>query len=294
MKNISFLREILIKEYGEKITDQIMKNDKRKSTFRVNTLRIDTTKVKEILNQNQIIFEEVPWYKDAFIIENEEKVRSLDLYKEGKIYFQSLSSMLPAYLLHPKEKEQILDMAASPGGKTMFMYVLSFGKALITACEKNKIRYDKMKFNFDKQGMKNITTLCTDALKLDDFFSFDKILLDSPCSGSGTILLSDEKTYQYFTFDLIERCENLQYSLLKKAIHLLKPNHEMIYSTCSILKEENEEMIKKVLKEENIEIVPIDLDESIRTLPSTIEGVKTIFPNELYEGFFIAKIKKIS
>ena len=88
----------------------------------------------------------------------------------------------------------------------------------------------------------------------------------------------------------------MQTTLLEKAIHLLKAGKEMVYSTCSILKNENEEVIKKVLKGENVEIIPIQLEklEELPLLPTAIEGTLCVAPNERYEGFFIAKIRKNS
>ena len=133
-----------------------------------------------------------------------------------------------------------------------------------------------------------------DARNLDDYFSFDKILLDAPCSGSGTINLNDEKLEKIFTEDLITRSVKTQFELLKKRNSGLKSGHEMIYSTCSILKEENEENISKILKSGKVEIVPIDKDifKGIPLLPVTQNGTICVCPNELYEGFFIAKIRK--
>lgn len=132
-----------------------------------------------------------------------------------------------------------------------------------------------------------------DARKIDDFFSFDQILLDAPCSGSGTISLSNPKLEEIFTPKLIEKSVENQTALLKKAIQLLKSGKEMVYSTCSILAKENEEVLEKILKKENIEIVPISKEHfQLPFLPTRIEGTLCVSPNELYEGFFIAKIRK--
>ena len=85
-----------------------------------------------------------------------------------------------------------------------------------------------------------------DSRQIDDFFSFDQILLDSPCSGSGTLDENNLNTEKYFTPKLVEKSTKSQYALLKKALKILKPGHEMVYSTCSILKEENEEVVKDI------------------------------------------------
>ena len=133
-----------------------------------------------------------------------------------------------------------------------------------------------------------------DARKLDDFFSFDKILLDAPCSGSGTLNLNEPELEKVFTKELVERSIKTQKELLKKAVKILKTNGELIYSTCSILKEENEKVVEEILKYGNVEIVPIDKDsfKDIPLLPVNIEGTICVCPNELYEGFFVAKLRK--
>ena len=184
-------------------------------------------------------------------------------------------------------------MAAAPGGKTTQMSALTENLALITACEKNKIRADRLRYNIEKQGAKRINVMQEDARKLDDFFSFDKMLLDAPCSGSGTITLEDETLEKSFTIELVERSEKTQFELLNKAIKLLKPGHEMIYSTCSILKNENEENLNKILKTGKVEVVPLNekITAKLPLLPSTIKGTITICPTNQYEGFFVAKIR---
>ena len=208
------------------------------------------------------------------------------------------------------------------------MAMESKNKAMITACEKNRIRVDKLKYNIERQGAKGINVMLEDARKLSDFFSFDKILLDAPCSGSGTLnirkvaspdvqvasqphesrklnLVAPEKSCDFsyaikniqknsFTEELVKRSIKTQEELLKKALKILKPGSEMVYSTCSILKDENENLLNRVLQKENATILSIDKDffKDVPMLPVTIEGTVCVAPNELYEGFFVAKIRK--
>ena len=199
--------------------------------------------------------------------------------------------MIPPLVVNPKSNELILDMTAAPGGKTTQMAALSNNTAMITATEKNKIRNDRLKYNIEKQGAKKVSVLNVDARKLDEYFMFDKILLDAPCSGSGTLLNS---TPNDFTEDLVSRSINFQKELIKEAIKHLNKNGELIYSTCSILKEENEKVLKTILEDKSLTVMPItELDRTdIPLLPSTIEGVITVCPTEYFEGFFVAKIKK--
>lgn len=287
-----FLNDILIKQYGEEITNRIIGGyeKQRYVTLRANRNKIKIENVKEKLTENKIEFKEVEWYKDALIIENvrEDEIRKLPMYENGEIYLQSLSSMLPPIFLEPRAGENILDMAAAPGGKTTQIAAMTENKAYITACEKNKIRAERLKYNLRKQGATCVNIMTEDARHLSDYFSFDKILLDAPCSGSGTDNVFEAK----FSKELIQESCKTQEALIKKALNILKPGGELIYSTCSILKQENEEILNKVVKAGKVEIVPIKVEEKIPTLAVNIEGTICVCPTELYEGFFVAKIKK--
>ena len=293
-----FLIEKLNNEYGKELSNKIIQGYTkiRPVTLRVNTIKTTIESVKNVLIEKNIDFSEVNWSNDALIINNvrEDIIRELELYENGEIYLQSLSSMLPPIILKPQEKESILDMAAAPGGKTTQIAALTNNNASITACELNRIRAEKLKYNIEKQGATSCYVMVEDSRKLDDFFSFDKILLDAPCSGSGTINLEETDFEKGFTQKLIEKSVKSQKELIKKAIKILKPGCEMVYSTCSVFKEENEEIVKQILKQSNVEIVPINIEHfnNLPLLPVTIKGTICVCPNELYEGFYIAKIRK--
>ena len=299
-----FLKEMLEGQYGKQETEKILQGYqvKKNTTFRVNTLKSGVEEIETVLKDKEIEYETVVWSKEAFILKNveEKEIRNWEIYQEGKIYLQSLSSMLPPIVLQPKEGEDILDMTAAPGGKTAQIAAITDNKANLTACEMNKIRAERLRYNLQKQGV-NAYIMKQDARKIDDFFSFDRILLDAPCSGSGTIQLCGESHKQNdrleknFTLQLIKKSVESQTALLKKAINLLKQGKEMVYSTCSILSNENEEILRKIRKQGNAEIVPIEFEgmNQLPLLPTKIQGTLCVCPNELYEGFFIAKIKKL-
>ena len=293
-----FLIKLLENQYGKELTEKIVKSySKKRVTFRVNTIKSDVEEIENTLKQYNIDYEKVDWNEEAFVINNanENDIRKLEIYEDGKIYLQNLSSMIPPIVLDPQEGEDILDMASAPGGKTTQMAAISKNKAHITACEMNNIRAEKLKYNIEKQGATCVYIMKKDSRQIDNFFSFDRILLDAPCSGSGTLNIEDKNLEKYFTEKLIDKTVKLQYELLKKAVKILKKGHEMVYSTCSILSKENENIIARIIKEENIEIIPINFKglESLELLPVSINGTICICPNELYEGFFIAKIKKL-
>lgn len=287
-----FLEKLLINQYGKDLTNKILEgyNTKRNPSLRINSIKTNKEKIKKELDKINIKYKDVNWYEDALILEND-NIRELDIYKNGEVYMQNLSSMIPPIVLEPKQ-EKILDMAASPGGKTTEIYNLSNKEALITAVEKNPIRSQRLKYNLEKQGT-NTTILNEDATKLDEFYRFDKILLDAPCSGSGTLNIYD-KSLEHFNEKLLNNCVKTQEQLLDKALQILKKDHIMVYSTCSIIYEENEKQLEKLIKQNKIEIIPIDdIFEDMPKLPTKIKGTICVCPNNLYEGFFISRIKKL-
>lgn len=292
-----FLKDLLIEQYGKEISAKIENGYKaqRQVTLRVNNLKTSLEKAKEKLDEAQIEYETISWYEKALIIKNvrEEKIRKLEIYENGEIYLQSLSSMLPPIILNPAEKTDILDMTSAPGGKTTQIAALTNNNANITACEMSNIRAERLKYNLEKQGALAYV-MVKDARNIDNFFSFDQILLDSPCSGSGTINMNNTDLNKYFTLELVEKCKKTQRSLINKAVQILKGGKELVYSTCSILKEENEEIVKTIMNK-GMEIVPIEFEgkEILPQLPTTIDGTLCICPTQEYEGFFIAKLRKI-
>lgn len=293
-----FFVKKLEQQYGNELCEKIKESfeKSRFTTFRVNTLKSNNEEMEKALKDNSIEFEKASISDNAYIVKNanEAKIQELEAFKEGKIYLQSLSSMLPPIILEPKENSDILDMAAAPGGKTTQMAAISNNKSHITACERNAIRAEKLKYNIEKQGASCVFCMVKDSREIDDFFSFDQILLDAPCSGSGTLDLQNEKLNKYFTETLIEKSVKTQKQLLNKAIKILKKGSEMVYSTCSILQEENEEVIQSILKTGKVEIVPIEIEKlgNLPVLPTSIKGTLCLMPNEYFEGFFVAKLKK--
>ena len=263
-------------------------------TCRVNTIKSTNQEIEEVFSSNGIEYENVLWYQDAYIIKNksERDMEQLSVYQNGKIYLQSLSSMIPPLVLNPQKEETILDMTAAPGSKTTQIAALANNQVLITASEKNLGRMERLKYNIEKLGVKKVNVINKDARYLDDFYRFDKVLLDAPCSGSGTIIPSTN--LQYFTEEFFTRCVKTQEQLLLKAIQCLNQNSTLIYSTCSVLKEENEQQLQKLIEKKIIDIIPIDekLFETLPKLPVKIPGTLCVCPNEFYEGFFVAKIKR--
>lgn len=298
----AFFAPLLAQSYGEDDVRRIIAgcNVHRSSTLRANAILSSRDEVAAALDEAGIAWRGVPWYSDAFIIEDagEKSLWDLPAYDEGKLYLQSLSSMLPPLILGAKPGIDILDMCAAPGGKTTQLVAIGGKGTRVTACEMHAPRAEKLEFNLRKQGATNVTVMRTDARRLDEFFRFDRILVDAPCSGSGTLRVRDPKLHARFTEKLIEKSVKAQRALLGKAFSLLKPGGRLVYSTCSILRCENEDVVRACLKEAAkrgaFEIEPIAFPgiEDLPLLPVGIEGTLCVCPTDLYEGFFVASIKR--
>ena len=251
--------------------------------------------MRAALAEAGIAVEDVAWSGDALVLPEADgrAVTALPLYARGEVYMQSLSSMLPPLLLGAQPGENVLDMAAAPGGKTTQIAALTGNGAMITACERNAARCERLRFNLERQGAQRVTVMNIDARQLDDLFAFDRILLDAPCSGSGTVQLL-ESSRARFDRETLARVGKTQEALLRKALRLLRPGHEMVYSTCSILEAENEALLRRVLPGAQAELVPIDASAfpGVPLLPTTLPGALCVMPDARYEGFFAARIRK--
>lgn len=283
----------------------------RPVTMRVNTLRSSLADVTRELDEAGIGYARVPWYADALVLADnvrERDVWGLNAYAQGKVYLQSLSSMLPPLALRPQPGTDVLDMCAAPGGKTSELAALAPARggvraARVTACELSAPRAEKLEHNLAKLGATNVQVMRVDARRLDDWFSFDQVLLDAPCTGSGTVSLHDGHAARYLTPELANRVERSQRALLDRGLTVLKAGGSLVYSTCSILPRENEDVVEWALaRHADCELVDVALphavagedtdDEAPLALPNRLPGTLTVCPSRLFEGFFVSRIAK--
>ena len=140
----------------------------------------------------------------------------------------------------------------------------------------------------------SVNIMRQDARLLDSLFKFDKILLDAPCSGSGTLLLEDGEPQRRMTADWLAKTAKTQKVLLQKALSLLPKKHEMVYSTCSVLQMENEDIVQSAVSMGICEVVPIEHPflTDVPLLPTKVDGVVCVKPDERFEGFFVAKLRR--
>ena len=298
----------------------------RPVTLRANTLKATAEDIAAALDAAGIAHRSVAWYQDAFILPDAQvsDLWDLDIYRDGKIYLQSLSSMMPPLVLGAQSGEDILDMCAAPGGKTTQIAALTQGQAHLTACEMSIPRAEKLEAILGRQGAKNVPVMRIDARELDEFFRFDRILLDAPCTGTGTVISGNEKSLRGLTEQLLFKCARSQRALLDRAMGSLKPGGTLVYSTCSILPQENEDALHEALdKHMDCELIPLDgtpsesearraqdagdkphiesnaLTEAIAAgqvsvITNGMPGTLTVPPSRDFEGFYIALVRKRS
>src|SRR5258708_2783495 len=195
-------------------------------SFRTNTLKISTAELKKLLGKQNFILEKINWYPDAFVLKNK-SVRELtetDEYKNGLLYIQNLSSMIPVLVLDPQPQEKILDLCAAPGSKTTQIGALMKNTGELTANDLSYKRLFKLKENLKHMGITNAKVL---NLPGESFWKnlpeyFDRTLLDVPCSMEGRVRIDHPKTYQDWSPKKIKQLSKLQKYLLRPPVAATK------------------------------------------------------------------------
>jgi 16S rRNA (cytosine967-C5)-methyltransferase len=218
-------------------------------SIRANTLRIAPDEYRKHLVQAGYAVNEVPVLPEAFRLpEFSGSPRQLPGYAEGLFYVQDPSSMWVAHLLNPEPGERVLDVCAAPGSKTTHMAALMQNQGCITALEPKKERLALLRENMERLGIAIVEAELVDALSWqpDSDALYDKVLVDAPCSGSGTIRKHPEILLQMRKLQLASYTD-LQARLLAKGFASLKPDGVLVYSTCSIFPAENHSVVEAFL-----------------------------------------------
>jgi NOL1/NOP2/sun family putative RNA methylase len=284
------------------------------NSIRCNTLKIQPKELKQRLEKKGWkISQPYGQHEEIMIIENPLKPGELGRSKEhllGYYYVQEISSMMPILALKPTENDSFLDLCASPGSKTTQAGAMMKNSGNILANDNNLGRMIILAANLEKCGVSNTlitrrdgVQLCRKLKKMS--YHVDKILVDAPCSGEGT-LRSSPKTFIIWNMRMIENIASQQKVIAYSALDLLKEDGEMIYSTCTHAPEENEEVIQFLLdnfdiKIENVKtLLPLKTRSGLtewqgKKFSKELEKCARIYPQDNNtEGFFVCKIKKLS
>jgi NOL1/NOP2/sun family putative RNA methylase len=279
--------------------------DERPVTLRVNRIKTDVRQVMDTLRRMNIKFDRVLWYEDALVLKNqrEKDLEALELYQQGHIYLQSLSSMIPPLILKPQPGARVLDLTAAPGSKTTQLAALMHNEGYILANEINQARAARLQFNVQRQGAVNVAARVGDGKWLEPKWReyFDAVLLDAPCSGVGLFLMGRPQTYRGWSPRRVNQLVKEQRRLLETAFWALRPGGVLVYSTCTLVREENEANAEWLLNRYpgalDVELIQLSLTgaENVQRFTAIANsGVPalTVTPSSLYEGFFLAKFRK--
>jgi len=283
---------------------------KQRRFIRCNTLKISPSDLFDRLNKNWEVAQPFGDYPEIMLVVGElgpgELGNSIE-HLLGYFYVQEISSMLPPLALKPKPGEFILDLCSSPGSKTTQMAAMMKNEGTIIA---NDIKLDRIKIlaaNLERCGVMNVVATRNDGVGLCNRlakkgFKFDKILLDVPCSGEGT-LRSSPKTFKMWNFKVVQKLSREQKKLFASAVKCLKVGGEIVYSTCTHSPEENELVVSFALKNFPLEIEKVELPLKCRPgvkewkdekFEEGVEKCCRIYPQDNdSEGFFVSKFKLV-
>ncbi|WP_234697170.1 RsmB/NOP family class I SAM-dependent RNA methyltransferase [Nitrosophilus alvini] len=285
-----------------------LKLPKKRFSFRINRLKTTNDEVLDKLEKVSIVPKRVEWFEDAYVLPLEERQNLIktDLYTDGKIYIQNLSSMVAALELSLKEDEWLLDLASAPGGKALLWSSLLENRGKISAVEPDRNRFFMLKRNFKISGAKNIRAYQKDGRTIGKRCPeyFDKVLLDAPCSSESKFDLSIENPVKYWSIRRVYRNSRLQKELILSAWESLKPGGVLVYATCTFSPEENEEVVNFLLEKRadafltEPDIILENFKSGLtfwegRAFDESLKKAVRIVPDGLFDGFFLAKIKKV-
>lgn len=306
-----FFMQLLIKLFSPNELLEFLEASEvqRPLTIRTNSLKTRRRDLAQALINRGVNLDPIgKWSKEGLVVYSSQvPLGATPEYLAGHYMIQGASSMLPVMALAPEENERILDMCAAPGGKSSHIAALMRNTGVLFANDVNKDRLQAVVGNFHRLGIQNAIVTSVDGTKYREIMTgFDRVLLDAPCTGSG-VISKDPSVKTTKTETDIQRCYNLQRKLLLTAIDCLSANSEtgsyLVYSTCSILPQENEWVIDYALRKRNVKLVPTGLDFGAEGLTNfcgqkyhpSMKLTRRFYPHTFnMDGFFVAKLQKFS
>jgi len=281
----------------------------RPITLRTNTLKTRRRDLAQALINRGVNLDPIgEWSKVGLVVyDSQVPIGATPEYLAGHYMIQGASSMLPVMALAPQEGEKILDMCAAPGGKTSYLAALMRNTGCLVANDVNKDRLNAVVGNLHRMGISNSIVCNLDGRKISEHIKdFDRILIDAPCSGTGVIAKDVAVKTSKDPID-IQRCSTIQRQILLEAIDCLnyksKSGGYLVYSTCSVLVEENEAVVEYALKHRHVRLVSTGITFGAEGFSSYRENqfnpkmklTRRFYPHKHnMDGFYVAKLQKLS
>ncbi len=278
------------------------------TAFRTNHLKGPADALCAELSAAGFALTPLSWKADAFFVPAAQRraLTECAAYREGRLYIQNPSSMVPPILLEPQSGERILDLGAAPGSKTLQLAELMGNQGSILAVESVRGRFFRLRDNLARHGAANVQTHLADGTRFwrKHCEQFDRVLLDAPCSSEGRFRADAPKTYAYWSERKIREASRKQRRLAYAAVQCLKLGGVLVYSTCTFAPEENEAIINRLRRQfagaltiEAIALPFANVASGLgqwqgKAFDSQVQRAKRILPAGGMEGFFVCRLRK--
>ena len=282
----------------------------RATTFRANTLKTDSAQLLRELETSGLHPQRVAGVPEAFRVDDDSRRQLTEspAAGEGRLFIQNASSMVPPLVLDPQPGEEILDLAAAPGGKCIHLAGLMENHGRIAAVESVRNRFFRLRRNIELYGAEIVDTYLRDGASVWRACpeQFDSVLLDAPCSGEGRFSTLEPKSFAYWSEKKIAEMSRKQRRLFYSAVRSLKTGGRLVYCTCTFAPEENELIVDRALRQFagclEIEEIGIRHANGVAGLTSwrdkplnpSLEATLRILPDGVMEGFYVACLRKVA
>jgi len=285
--------EYCLREFGYEQTEELLKlnNFPPHVTYRVNALKAKPDEVANILQKNGVEFSYGRYLPEFIHIEESGLPLDNELIKTGKVFVQDESAGLPVRLMDPKSGQDIIDLAAAPGGKSTYIAVRMNNKGRVVSVDKSKQRLTVLMDNAKRLGIDIIDAVVSDMFSFNTGDLFDGVLLDPPCTGWGTAGKHSDLRWAK-TPDDIKKLARIQTAMLNRAAKLVKPGGVLVYSTCSIIRAENDDIVESFLQRES----DFELESARDIFPGDVvskDGYVKTYPSFAnLDGAFAARLRR--
>lgn len=285
-----------MKYYGEMETKAICESlsQRARVCIRINTLKTTKDKVKALLSEEGITVLEEGFLPESLYIHAPSGIHHSPSFKAGLWTVQDESAMLVGHVLGPEKGDEILDVCSAPGGKTVHLAELMQNEGHIIGADVHEHKIELIEKNAKRLGASIVEGKLQDGMLINEDWKekFDKILLDAPCSGLGIIKRKPDIRYAKDETE-IRDINNIQRKLLKNAINYLKKDGILVYSTCTLTQEENQNMVEYALSLGlQLDAIPYDMPACLKPYIKDNAYIEILPHVTDTDGFFMARFRK--
>ncbi len=250
----------------------------------------------------------LPWLPEAAVVaaERREVLSRHPAVLDGRLYIQNPASMWPAQVLAPRPGEEVLDLCAAPGSKTLQLWAMMAGRGRLAAVEAVRARFHRLRANLARHGAHQVRTYLRDGTGVGRAVGerFHRVLVDAPCSSEGQFSTLQPRTFAYWSERKIRDMARKQRRLLESGFRALRPGGELVYATCTLAPEENEAVVAWLLQKypAQVEVLPITggppkarpgvLAWGEARYPEALAQARRLLPDGELEGFFLCRLRK--